>query len=409
VTPAARFTEILREPGMARLLLPALVARVPDSIAATGLVILGRSATGSYEGGGVAAAAFGIGTAVSAPLAGRAVDRLGQRWVLRCLAACFAATLTVLAVSATWLGVAGLAVLAGVAGLTRPPIEAGLRALWPRLVPAGRLDAAYTLDSTLQELIWIGGPLLLAALLLVGSPRVPLLACAVLSLAGTIGYTASRRVAGQPQPPGQAGASPLRSARLAVLLAASAGYGLAAGMLNVSLVAFAGRHGGVAWTGALVAIWGAGSLAGGLIYGSRTWRAPVERRALGCLALFSGVLMVLAVTPNLAVLALLMIPLGLPLSPWLGSLSAAVQRAVPRDTATEAFTVNFAVVTLGIAAGNALGGIISQHAGPGAAFLVAGAAGLAGVLAGVLGRGRLAGAPDIHAGFTRSPGPGLPG
>jgi predicted MFS family arabinose efflux permease len=306
--------------------------------------------------------------------------------------------------------VAGLAVLAGVAGLTRPPIEAGLRALWPRLVPAGRLDAAYTLDSTLQELIWIGGPLLLAALLLAGSPRVPLLACAVLSLAGTVAYTASRRVAGQPQPV-QAGASPLRSARLAVLLAASAGYGLAAGMLNVSLVAFAGRHGGVAWVGALVAIWGIGSLAGGLIYGSRTWRAPVERRALGCLALFSGTLMILAAAPNLAVLALLMIPLGLPLSPWLGSLSATVQRAVPGDTAAEAFTWNFAVVTIGMAAGNAVGGIISQHAGPGAAFLVAGAAGLAGVLVGVLGRGRFAGAPapDIQTGFTRSSGHGLPG
>lgn len=195
--------------------------------------------------------------------------------------------------------------------------------------------------------------------------------------------------------------SPLRSARLSVLLAASACYGLAAGMLNVSLVAFAGQHGSVAWAGALVAIWGAGSLAGGLIYGSRTWRAPVERRALACLALFSGALMSLAAAPSLAVLALLMIPLGLPLSPWLGSLSAAVQRAVPAGTATEAFTWNFAVVTIGMAGGNAAGGMIDQQAGPGAAFLVAGATGLAGVLIGVLARDRLARAPDIHARFPR--------
>jgi hypothetical protein len=41
--------------------------------------------------------------------------------------------------------------------------------------------------------------------------------------------------------------------------------------------------------------------------------------------------MVLAAAPSLVVLAVLMIPLGLPLSPWLGSLSAAIQRGVDPD------------------------------------------------------------------------------
>jgi hypothetical protein len=55
------------------------------------------------------------------------------------------------------------------AGLCRPPTDAALRAMWPRLVRRDEVAAAYALDSTAQELIWISGPLLLAALLATGS------------------------------------------------------------------------------------------------------------------------------------------------------------------------------------------------------------------------------------------------
>jgi predicted MFS family arabinose efflux permease len=267
--------------------------------------------------------------------------------------------------------------------MTRPPIDAGLRALWPRLVPAGRLDAAYALDSTLQELIWIGGPLLLALLLALGSPPLPLLCCALLSLAGTAAYATSPRLPGSRR--ATAGArSPLRSSSLRILLVASASYGVAAGILNLALVAYATTHGGTAWTGVLVAIWGVGSLAGGVVYGSRNWQAPVEWRAIGCLALFGAALMLLAAAPNLTVLAVLMIAAGLPLSPWLGSLSASVQRAVPPAASTEAFTWTFAVITMGIAGGSALGGVITQGAGPQIAFLAAGALALTGAALGTL-------------------------
>jgi predicted MFS family arabinose efflux permease len=129
-----------------------------------------------------------------------------------------------------------------------------------------------------------------------------------------------------------------------------------------------------------------GSLAGGVAYGSRNWQAPVGWRAIGCLALFGAALMMLAAAPNLTVLAVLMIAAGLPLSPWLGSLSASVQRAVPPATSTEAFTWTFAIITMGIARGSALGGVITQGAGPQIAFLAAGALALTGAALGTLWR-----------------------
>jgi MFS family permease len=401
--PRSPMLRVLRLPGTGRLLPPALAARIPDSITATSIVVLVRAVTGSSATAGVAAGAFGIGTAVSAPAAGRALDRFGQRRVLPLLAAAFGCTLTAVALTAGSLAggslaggslaggslaggslaVAGLVALAALAGLARPPLEAGLRALWPALVPPALLDTAYALDSAMQELIWIGGPLLLALLLAVGSPRLPLIVCGVLSVAGTFAYASSSRVPREGRARVTAH-SPVRSPRLRLLLGMCACYGAAAGVLNLALVAYAAAHGGVAWTGVLVAIWGAGSLVGGAVYGSRHWHTRVEWRATGCLALFGAMVMLLAAAPSLAVLALLMILPGLPLSPWLGSLSASVQQAAPGSAATEAFTWSFAVITLGIAAGNALGGVITRQAAPSAAFLLAGAFAVTGAALGAL-------------------------
>jgi predicted MFS family arabinose efflux permease len=365
------------------LLVPALIARIPDGIAATAIVVLVRSVTGSYSTAGFAAGAFGIGTAASAPFTGRALDRLGQRLVLPVLAAAFALALVVLVVAAGSLGAAEFDVLIVAAGLARPPIEAALRTMWPRLVSPRQVDAAYTLDSTAQEFIWIAGPLLLALLLAIGSPRLPLIACAILSVAGTVLYTLGLRHVPERKAVSSA-RSPLRHAGLRILLVCAACYGVAAGILNLALVAFAGSHGGVAWAGVLVAIWGLGSMAGGLLYGSRDWSGRVELRAMGCLALFGAALVLLAAAPGLIVLALLMIPLGVPLSPWLGSLSASVQCAVPAASSTEAFAWTFAAVTVAMAGGSAFGGMIIQEAGVDAAFLAAGGIGLAGAAFGAL-------------------------
>jgi predicted MFS family arabinose efflux permease len=260
----SRYLRVLRHPGTTRLLAPTLVARIPDSIAATAIVVLVRSVTGSYSAAGLAAGAFGIGTAVSAPLAARAADRLGQRRVLLVLAAAFAGALIILALISGHRSGAAAAVLAAAAGLTRPPIEAALRALWPRLVPPAQVDAAYALDSTVQELIWIAGPLLLAVLLATGSPRLPLIACAVLSIAGTAVYVMGLRAAPDARNTRTAAASPLRQGRLRALLVCGVCYGVSAGILNLALVAFASAHGGVAWAGAPGASPGAWPTAAGI-------------------------------------------------------------------------------------------------------------------------------------------------
>jgi hypothetical protein len=69
-----------------------------------------------------------------------------------------------------------------------------------------------------------------------------------------------------------------------------------------------------------------------------------------------------------------MIPLGLPLAPWLGSLSASRRAGRSHGSTTEAFTWTFAVVTVGYSASSAAGGMVIQAARTPAAFLAAAAA-----------------------------------
>jgi predicted MFS family arabinose efflux permease len=173
-------------------------------------------------------------------------------------------------------------------------------------------------------------------------------------------------------------AGPLGVARLRALAAAGALYGVATGTLTVALTAAAAGYGDRAGVGLLVAVWGIGSLAGGLAYGTARWRGPVERRAVSALAAFAAALALLCLAGSFAALAALMLVLGIPLSPWLGALSACVERAAPDDMAAESFTWTFAAVTVGAACGNALGGVLAQAAGSRAAFLGASAAAFAG-------------------------------
>jgi predicted MFS family arabinose efflux permease len=384
--PGSRYVNILRGDGVARPVLFVLIGRIPDSIAGVAIIVLVRSGTHSYSAGGLAAGGFAVGSALAAPLTGRAIDRFGQRTILPGLAACFAVSLTASVLSVGSVGEGWLIAMLTGAGLTHPPLESAMRAVWPRLVAREDLDLAYSLDSTLQELIWIAGPLMLSLLLVIAGPKAPLLACAGLSVLGTIAYATSKAAGHHPASSRRGDdQSSLFSTTFSGLLVAAALYGVGCGILTLALTAFCASHGHSAAVGVLIAVWGIGSIIGGIAYSTRRWSTPPQQRAMILLTTFGALLALTAAAPNLTILSAIMLLLGLPLSPWLGTLSTAVQQVIPADRTTEAFTYTFAVITTGIAAGNALGGIVIQHNHTSRALLAAAAAALVGSGAGSIG------------------------
>src|SRR5947209_3988273 len=144
------YVEIIREPRTGWPLLSSLVARMPESMVSVALVLLVRSATGSYARAGLAGAGLALGSVLAAPVAGRALDRLGQRPVLVATTLGFAGALVAVVVTGGRLAPAAMTALALATGAARPPLDSAMRALWPQLVAAERLQSAYAIDATLQ-------------------------------------------------------------------------------------------------------------------------------------------------------------------------------------------------------------------------------------------------------------------
>ncbi|MCQ0015776.1 MFS transporter [Actinomadura madurae] len=276
------YVVFLRRPYAGRLLGGTLLGRLPNGMGMLAVVLHIRADGGGYPLAGTLAAVFGLATAAGQPVLGRVMDRAGQPRVLVPAACAAAAGFALLAaVGADPLPVSVAAVVA--AGFATPPLEAGLRALWPDVLDGPeQVDAAYALDAAAQEVIFTVGPLLVVAAALVNT-ETALLITGALGIAGTLVVALSgpsRRWRGAPRASDWAG--PLRSPGLRVLLLSLACAGVALGVYAVAVVAYAEEQGRDLASGLLLACMAGGALIGGIVYGARSWAASRTTGCRGC-------------------------------------------------------------------------------------------------------------------------------
>lgn len=387
------YLSVLKAPDAPRVFSAALVGRLSTAMGPLTLVLFVQSSTGSFAVAGAAAAATGLASGLSAPLRGRLVDRYGQRRALPPLALLYAAA---------FLGVLGVArhgtagetaavVLAGAAGAVIPPLSASMRVLWISLVGNGpRLQTAYALDSVLEDLVFTIGPLLAAAVVAGFGAAAGLVAVAGVSLVGTVAFTASpvsRDWTGSPlRPTSWAGA--MAGGGIRLLVAALTGFGACIGILDITLIAAAREAGSAPLGGVLLACLSAGSVVGGLWYGSRAWRRPTAQRFIRILAL-----LVLACAPlpfmrSLVGLGIAVAAVGLLLAPLESSAYVLVAQLAPAGTITEATTWVTTARNVTGAAGTAMAGVLVE--GVGVPWTLASAWACAGIALAVALAGRAA-------------------
>ncbi|HWF36494.1 MAG TPA: MFS transporter, partial [Solirubrobacteraceae bacterium] len=370
----ATYRSILRQPGAPRLVITALLARIPVGINALAIVLLVRKATGSFADAGIVDAGLAIGAALISPAQGRLVDRFGQTRVLIPSALISAAALIGLEISVhRHASVLLLAVLAAIAGGMQPPMSASMRALWAFLIPEpNRRDSAFALEAVLTEVYFIAGPLITALLVAVSSPSVAVIASASLSVVGTLAFATSRTSRRwRAVRAKRTLAGPLASPGMRTLVLCVAPMGLAFGTLEVTMPALATRRGDPAAAGFLLAAFAGGSLIGGLIYGSRAWRGSAAQRFIFLTALFAAGMAPLIVAGTIPVMVLLMAVAGLTLAPVAACSFALIEDVAPPGTTTEAFTWIFTANMAGAAAGAAAAGAVIHSSGIRAALLIA--------------------------------------
>lgn len=338
------------------------------------LVLRVRDLGGSYTLGGLVSGAFALGLAAGAPLLGRAVDARGQTRVLTFAAALSGVALTALAAVPDGAPPAVLVALAALCGAAQPPLAACLRALWGRQIPdADARHAVLALEATLQELTFIAGPLVFVSLVAVRQPAAALVLAALVLAAGTVAFAATPESRAMPSHgAGTAGRSgALAAPGVRTLLIVGAALGAAFGAIEIGVVAAAEDAGAKGATGALFAVWGVGSLVGGLLAARHGAARDAPVRLVALLAALAAGHAALALAPGLWALGAVLTVAGALIAPLFAVVYGLVGEVALPGTVTEAFAWLTTGIGAGLALGSALAGVLVSAHGPADPFLLA--------------------------------------
>lgn len=352
------YSDLLRRPSVAWLLLSSLVGRYPQGMSTLAITLATVSAGGSYARAGLVSAAYVIGTAVALPRLGRLLDRHDRRPILVCTGVLSVVLFVVFAIAidgALW----HVLLLAVATGATTPPLSSALRSTWPALVPQRSLPAALALEASAQEIIFVTAPMLVALIAATVGPREALVCAGVTTLVGALAFASSPRSNSRlsdPDDPAPVRARLLANAsfRRTLLAALIADAGMTVASLAViAIVAGPGAHESTA-TGIALGVWSLGSLAGGLAIGMV--RGALQWPAWTFFVAAAVHLAVLATVDSLWAVCLVLLVGGVTIAPIFARLYAQVLEDVPQRSAGEAFGWLTTAFFTGGALGGAIGG-----------------------------------------------------
>ncbi|AMW09474.1 MFS transporter [Streptomyces qaidamensis] len=404
---ATGYLEILRARHAARLLVGTLVGRLPNATAAIAIVLFVRAEGGTYTLAGALAAVYGVANAVGQPVLGRIVDLRGQPRVQLPAAVLSGLAMAVFAFSGIGSLPLAYAAVAG-AGLFTPPLEGGLRALWPSVLRReDQVHTAYAMDAVAQEVMFTVGPLLVTLCVSLWSAQAALLVLNVVGVLGALSVVVSEPSRAWRSAPREAhwlGA--LRSPGLLALLAAFLFIGMALGSITVASVPYADDHGGDAVYGWLMAALGFGALVGGTVYGARQWAGEPARRLRVLVAFLVVCYLPLMLMPDAVPMVALTALAGVFLAPAIACAFVLVDRHAPRGTVTEAFSWLVTTFTVGHSVGTGVAGPVVETGGALWGFAVPAVAGGVSLLV-LTATGRVVAAPGqgavVAAGWENDP------
>jgi MFS family permease len=405
------YAQIFRIPGTWRFSAAGLIGRMQMSMYGLGTVLLIAASTGHYGMAGAVASAGALGSAFFAPQVARLADQRGQRTVLRPLVTAFA------------IGTAGLIAAvelhapdwvlflpAVVSGAAMPSLGSMVRARWSVLLAGSpQLHTAFSFESVADEMVFVLGPVLVTLLATEVHPAAGLLVATVLCVAGVLWFVAQRSTEppvagsdqllpdeqpadlpadGRPAPPAGRGQ---RAAAPALIVLVPVYWCLGAMFVSVDLstVAFAQHFGHKPLAGFILGTYALGSATGGLWYGTRTWRAPVERRFAVTLALTVCGVATFWAQPSLLTLVPVMYLCGLTIAPTLIAGYSLAQAQARPGRSTEAMTWLSTGIAVGVAGGSSVVGFIIDAHGARWGYVFAASCGAACVLLCLAGLRRL--------------------
>ena len=343
------------------------LARITLAIYPIAIVLIISGRTHSYGYAGVVSGSYVLGGAVGNPVAAVLVDKLGQHRVLPWfLIAHFVSTLLFGALITARAPLWTLLPPAVLMGVTMLNIGALVRARWSYVWPGEgpERSTGYSVESTLDEIIFVIGPLIATVLATHAHPLVTLGLALLVIGAGTLWLAALRSTEPpvRPRPAGERHDFAMRYRGMPLITSSMVFMGAVFGSAEVTMVAFCGQHGHRASAGWVVASFAGGSAVSALFYGGRHWHSTLLRRFVISAVLFGVMPLLYFAATSIPVLAVCAGVIGLGIAPTLIGAFGLVDQIVPTSSLTEGLTWIGTGLAVGYGLGAAVvGGIADRH------------------------------------------------
>jgi len=354
-------------PGVRRLVVSSLPGRLAYGMIALATFFFVQEKTGSITLAGLATGIETISSSLTAGFRGNLIDKWGQTKPLSIFVPSWVALVLILSSVET---PTAIVVVSGLIGLASPPVNLSTRPLWRVLVGSENLRTAYALDTTITSSTIVAGPVLATAIAIPVGVSAALWATAALMAIGGIAIIqmpASRNW--KPEPTQGNSMALLRNTQFQILAVEGLVFGIAWGMLEISIPAFSTLQGTPGLSAPLLATLAGASIVGGLLIGSRkSVTTPLQGFKWASFAASLAAIPLVFTEPGWSmaiVLGLLGLGMGFAqVFPW-----EVLEAVRPQGTATSAQAWLWAVEGSMLAVGTALGGYLVENVSPQSALL----------------------------------------
>lgn len=368
----AQYATLLRTPGAKGFVSAGLLARLPVSMTAIGMITMLSEMDASYTLAGGVAAVFTLSCAIIAPRISRLVDRYGQSKVLPYAAAIALFSILSLLAVAYWQLPSWLLFVFAVLGGFTPNMSAMVRARWTEIYRGQpELQTAYALESVLDELCFIVGPPISVGLCVALFPQAgPLLAMLFLAL-GVTAFVVQKKTEPAVNDVEVYNASVFRLTMVKTLTLLMIFLGIIVGTIDVASVAFAKAQEMPATASLVLSFYAVSSCAAGLLFGLMQFKLSLAKRLM--LASVATMLssIPLLIVWNITSLSMIVFVAGFFFSPTMITAMSLIEENVPDEQLTEGLTWLLSGLGIGVALGAAMAGFVVDEYSVSAGFAVA--------------------------------------
>lgn len=345
-----------------------LLARFAFGMMSLAIVLHVQQMYNSYTIAGIALGAETIGAAISGPLIARRLSKWGPKLVVRAVAATSSATLIFLAF---FRGPEILTILAClIVGLTSPPIQQIARSVYPSLITSKQTSYLFSLDATMQEFLWVFGPVLATLITATYSSTAAVVFMAVVQILGTYLFSknpeiGSMKIPKSKQRLGGILRKPIVLANVVINMCLVATFGGA----EVGTVAVLG----IAPSGIVIAALSLGSIIGGFAFGHRAKTKWALLKFVTIVMVGYGA--VFFYPTDLIWITICWFITGLGVAPAFATMASMISVSFGTADSAEAFGWANTGQLLGYSIGAAIAGILIDNVAAEAAWYVTGIAG----------------------------------